>query len=151
MDDETKRVKAWRHQLQRAFLPKDKKITEKDVENQHETFEIVEAANITEQQLRDTKINKVMKRIVALEEIPLDDVHRFKERAEALVNKWNALQSGSSGAGAGATAPTSTSAAPANSDGESKPQSTGGANGHNNDVGDLTEVQDDPAVNDSAL
>ncbi|CAO1627140.1 unnamed protein product [Sympodiomycopsis kandeliae] len=90
-DDPSRLVRAWRHTMQRAFLPKDRMPTEQDVEYQGEMFTVVEKADITAEQLRTTKINKVMRKIVGLEKIPLDETHHFRERAEALLARWNAV------------------------------------------------------------
>jgi len=51
---------------------------------------------MTVEQLRASKIGKVMKRIVSLPGvIPRDDEFKFRERANALVNKWaNVLSNG---------------------------------------------------------
>lgn len=68
-----------------------------DLEPQGDMFTTVEKADITADQLRETKINKVMRKIIGLERIPLDEVHHFRERAEALISKWNVLLSGSGG------------------------------------------------------
>lgn len=93
-EEATKRVRNWRHALQRAFLPKDRLPLKEDVKDQDVVFLTVENSDITADQLKATKIGKVMRKILSLESIPLDDVHHFRRRAEALVAKWNAIQSG---------------------------------------------------------
>lgn len=102
-----------------------------DVENQDQTFTVVEKADITADQLRETKIGKVMRKIVGLEEIPLDDVHHFRERAEALLARW---------------AQTSQAGAPANGDAEAKdedgPAKSNDQPGQDH-PGDLTELPQD--------
>jgi len=55
----------------------------------HKTMQQVEEyEGITADILRNTKIGKVMRRIIALGDIPRDDEFKFKERAEKLCDKW---------------------------------------------------------------
>lgn len=92
LDPQTKKVREWRHKLQRAFLSKDGVIKPEDMEAQDATLKIVEAYDeITPEQLKATKIGKVMKRIHQLPEVPKDDQFHFRERAGALMNKWGAI------------------------------------------------------------
>ncbi|CAO1630640.1 unnamed protein product [Parajaminaea phylloscopi] len=167
LDEATKRVRNWRHALQRAFLPKDRLPSEEDVKDQDTTFSTVEKADITADQLKATKIGKVMRKILGLDDIPLDDVHHFRRRAEALVAKWNAVQNGqSTNEGAGEEgvpanskseeaaegqqdAATEKPAASPNANGKhGKDEPNGSAEADGNaaadaDVGDLTELKDD--------
>lgn len=115
----------------------------------HTVFETVEQADITADQLKATKIGKVMRKIIGLSSVPLDDVHHFKSRAEALVNKWNQVQAGGSSSSDGAAKPTSSSA-PAQDKTEAAAETNGnGADSSKvgaadaTDVGDLTELKDD--------
>lgn len=41
--------------------------------------------------IRETKIHKVLKAILKLEEIPKEDEFKFKPRSQALLDKWNKL------------------------------------------------------------
>lgn len=92
LDPQTKKVREWRHKLQRAFLPKDGTVREEDMEAQDATLKLVEAyEQVTPEQLRATKIAKVVKRIPQLPSIPLDDKYHFRERAEALLVRWAAI------------------------------------------------------------
>lgn len=92
LDPQTKKVREWRHKLQRAFLSKDGVIREEDMEAQDGTFKIIEAYDdITPEQLKVTKIGKVVKRIHQLPEIPKDDVYHFRERASALMARWSSV------------------------------------------------------------
>ena len=43
--------------------------------------------------IRLTKINKVLKAILKLDNIPKEDEFRFKPRSQALLDKWNKLLS----------------------------------------------------------
>ncbi|KAK0523427.1 hypothetical protein OC842_006153 [Tilletia horrida] len=118
MSPETKQVKNWRHQLQRAFLgktaPKDS-----EMPAMAEIFTQVEAHAMSEDALKQTKIGKVMKKITqAKEEIPRDAEFKFKERAEELCKKWKHI---SSGDGAAADSPAQDKPA---AGGDAKPPST---------------------------
>ncbi|PWN27932.1 hypothetical protein BDZ90DRAFT_231708 [Jaminaea rosea] len=147
LDEDTKKVRNWRHSLQRAFLPKDRAANEEDVKDQHTIFSTVESADITSEQLKATKIGKVMRKIIGLSSVPLDEVHHFKQRAEALVNKWNAVQAGGSAA---SPAIGETKAAEAKTEGTNGNGSQSAASAPapadasaSADVGDLTELKDD--------
>lgn len=92
LDPATKRVREWRHKLQRAFLNKEGVIAAGDMDTQHATFQTVEAYNeMTPEQLKVTKIGKVMKRIHQLPEIPRDDEFHFRQRAGELMSRWGAI------------------------------------------------------------
>ena len=92
LDPQTRKVREWRHKLQRAFLAKDGVIRAEDMDAQDATLKIVEAYDdITPEQLKITKIGKVIKRIHQLPEIPRDDEFHFRERAGALMTKWSAV------------------------------------------------------------
>lgn len=55
--------------------------------------------------IRATKINKVLKAILKLENIPKEDEFQFKARSQALLDKWNKLLTAEGAAGAPAAAP----------------------------------------------
>lgn len=50
--------------------------------------------------IRATKINKVLKAILKLENIPKEDEFQFKARSQALLDKWNKLLTAEGAAGA---------------------------------------------------
>ena len=92
LDPATRKVREWRHKLQRAFLSKAGVIVAEDMDAQDATFKTVEAyQDMTVDQLKATKIGKVMKRIYQLPEIPRDDEFHFRERAGELMKRWSAL------------------------------------------------------------
>ena len=92
LDPATRKVREWRHRLQRAFLSKGGVIVARDMDAQDATFKTVEAyTDMTVDQLKSTKIGKVMKRIQQLADIPRDDEFHFRERAGELMKKWSAL------------------------------------------------------------
>lgn len=57
--------------------------------------------------IRATKINKVLKAILKLDNIPKEDEFQFKARSQALLDKWNKLLTaeGAAGAAPAAAAP----------------------------------------------
>ena len=92
LDPATRKVREWRHKLQRAFLSKAGVIVAEDMDAQDATFKTVEAyQDMTVDQLKATKIGKVMKRIYQLPDIPRDDEFHFRERAGELMKRWSAL------------------------------------------------------------
>ncbi|KAL4402852.1 hypothetical protein ACI68E_000626 [Malassezia pachydermatis] len=92
LDPATRKVREWRYKLQRAFLNKGGVIVASDMDAQDATFKTVEAyTDMTVEQLKTTKIGKVMKRIHQLPDVPHDDKFHFRERAGALVKKWGTL------------------------------------------------------------
>ncbi|WFD32098.1 hypothetical protein MSPP1_003140 [Malassezia sp. CBS 17886] len=94
-DPATRKVREWRHRLQRAFLNKDGVIVPEDMENQDVAFKVVEAyTDMTADQLKATKIGKVMKRIHQLADVPRDDEFHFRQRAGDLMVRWGAILGG---------------------------------------------------------
>ena len=72
-----------------GFLSKTGTISAADMDAQDTTFKTVEAyQDMTVEQLRGSKIGKVMKRIHHLPEIPRDDEFHFRERAGKLMKEW---------------------------------------------------------------
>ncbi len=51
--------------------------------------------------IRTTKIHKVLKAMIKLPSIPLDEVHHFKDRSVALLGKWNEILSADTTGGSG--------------------------------------------------
>ncbi|KAJ9475129.1 ISWI one complex protein 4 [Pseudozyma hubeiensis] len=95
LDPETKKVKEWRHKVQKVFLGRDGTISAEDMPSADATFKTVEEYDgMTADHLRTTKIGKVMKRVMQLSDIPRDDEFHFKARAEKLCAKWGAIMAG---------------------------------------------------------
>lgn len=95
LDPETKKVKEWRHKVQKVFLGKDGTINPEEMPAADSTFKTVEEYDgMTTEHLRTTKIGKVMKRVMQLSEIPRDDEFHFRDRAEKLCAKWGAIMAG---------------------------------------------------------
>ncbi|KDN51427.1 hypothetical protein K437DRAFT_254839 [Tilletiaria anomala UBC 951] len=101
----SKKVKGWRHELQRNFLGKDG-VLKDSMDKSGEVFETLEAyTDMTQKQLQDSKILKVLKKIIGLKdgEIPADaeSKYNFKSRADKLYSKWaDTLASGNSSSAA---------------------------------------------------
>ena len=80
----------YRHKLQRGFLSRDTvpKVEEmksmSDFLGELETFVDLEGSII-----RVTKIHKVLKQMIKLENIPLEEDFKFKDRSARLLAKWN--------------------------------------------------------------
>ncbi|CAD6884350.1 unnamed protein product [Tilletia caries] len=81
-------VKRWRHRVQKAFFgkapPKDA-----DMPAMAEIFQQVEAHQMSEEALKQSKLGKVMKKIAKTkDDYPQESKFRFKERAEELYKRW---------------------------------------------------------------
>ncbi|KAG8897611.1 hypothetical protein FRB99_008044 [Tulasnella sp. 403] len=145
-DPEAVRVKEWRHRLQRAFLTTKSPVAS-DMPALDQIFHTVETyENLTIDYLQFSKIGKVMRRIASLQEIPRDDEFHFRDRAQTLVTKWQAIiakaeqeakdkESEAATNGKPAEAPTS-GVTPTEKSGESK----AGANGVANGKGDQMDI-----------
>ncbi|ODN94654.1 hypothetical protein L198_04795 [Cryptococcus wingfieldii CBS 7118] len=82
------KVKGWRHLLQKAFLGESMPSAE-SIHSFDETFrEIENYEQMTIEALQFSKIGKVMRKMVALKNIPKNDKYKFTDRAGALMNKW---------------------------------------------------------------
>ena len=86
----TSPVLYYRHKLQRGFLSRDTvpKAEEmksmSDFLSELETFPDLEGSII-----RTTKIHKVLKQMIKIEHIPLEEEFKFKDRSTRLLSKWN--------------------------------------------------------------
>ncbi|KAI9634104.1 uncharacterized protein MKK02DRAFT_38775 [Dioszegia hungarica] len=87
-DPECRKVKDWRHKLQRAFL--GKALPEADeMPGYDQLFKDIEAyKGMTTDALTYSKIGKVMKKIAAISTIPKDDELKITTRAEKLMKDW---------------------------------------------------------------
>lgn len=134
LDPETKKVKSWRYALQHAFLPRSGAINGAEVQKYDETFKEVERyEGITAMQLRQTKIGKVMKRVVQLKEVPHDEEYHFRQRAQKLCDIWGELIAGS-GAPSGGAAISASSSSKVDAKSEAPPN------------GDKAAIQNEPAT-----
>jgi len=89
-DPEATRIKAVRHQLQKAFLGKTGPLEAEMLESDT-VFKDLESKDISIEYLSYSKIGKVMRHIASLDAItiPRDGEFNFRERAGQLVVKWH--------------------------------------------------------------
>lgn len=81
-----------RHKLQKGLLAKDDSPKESDMKAMSEYVTKLESyADLEVSIIRSTKINKVLKAIIKLPAIPLEDEFHFKDRSSSLLNKWNQI------------------------------------------------------------
>ncbi|KAK3330392.1 PWWP domain-containing protein [Apodospora peruviana] len=106
-----KEVLFLRHKLQKGLLTRDQEPKEDEMKLMSEYIVKLEAfPDLEVSIIRTTKINKVLKAILKLENIPKEQEFKFKERSQVLLDKWNKLLTAD---GAPAAAPASADA-PAN-------------------------------------
>lgn len=58
--------------------------------------------------IKKTKVHKVLKAIIKLDNIPKEEVHNFKSRSTELLNKWNGALASADGESAEKTTPAAT-------------------------------------------
>ncbi|EIN11168.1 hypothetical protein PUNSTDRAFT_118694 [Punctularia strigosozonata HHB-11173 SS5] len=89
----------WRHKLQKAFLGKNPSPDEAMPDVDKLLKEVEEYDGMSIAYLQYSKIGKVMRHVTSKkdDEIPRNDDFKFKERAQALVNKWSTILSASKG------------------------------------------------------
>lgn len=81
-----------RHKLQKGLLSKDQPPVEAEMEGMSAYLTALE--NFTELEasiIRETKINKVLKAILKMENIPREEDFAFKKRSQGLLDRWNKL------------------------------------------------------------
>ncbi|BGP56265.1 hypothetical protein JCM8202v2_003879 [Rhodotorula sphaerocarpa] len=88
-DDPAEVVKSWRHKLQKVFLGKSAPPAS-EMAACGEYFDQMENFEMKEEWLRESKLNKVLKRIALLSDdfIPEEDKYSFRSRSNALAAKW---------------------------------------------------------------
>lgn len=87
-----KEVYYLRHKLQKGLFPKEQQPKADDMPAMAEFFTRLE--NFTEMDasiLRATRIHKLPKAIMRLENIPREDEFTFKSRSSGLLEKWNKI------------------------------------------------------------
>ncbi|KAL8631547.1 hypothetical protein Q9189_002765 [Teloschistes chrysophthalmus] len=85
-----KRILYFRHKLQRGFLSRDIPPKEEEMGTMAEYLTELETYGDLEATIiLNTKINKVLRGMVKIPSIPLDEIHQFKERSLKLLGKWN--------------------------------------------------------------
>jgi hypothetical protein len=95
-----------RHKLQKGLLTKDQEPKEEEMLQMSEYVnKLAGYADLEVSIIRATKINKVLKAILKVPNIPKEDEFQFKPRSQSLLDKWNKLLA-SEGTPAATTAPT---------------------------------------------
>ncbi|KAG9316800.1 hypothetical protein JVU11DRAFT_2865 [Chiua virens] len=94
-DPEARKVREWRHKLQKALLGSKGAPSDEDMpalDHLFSTVEQYEHPNLINF-LSFSKIGKVMRHIAALtpDKVPRDEEYKFRTRAKALVDKWHAI------------------------------------------------------------
>ncbi|KXN91181.1 PWWP domain-containing protein 1 [Leucoagaricus sp. SymC.cos] len=109
-DPEAMKVRDWRHKLQKTFLSHKGLPKDEDMPSIDALFKTVENYDkITIEYLQFSKIGKVMRHIAVLDDdkVPRNDEYNFKNRADALVKKWQQILNANkpNGAASSGTAP----------------------------------------------
>lgn len=96
-----------RHRLQKGFLSRDQAPKDEDMANMADYLKQLEAHEDLEAEvIKKTKVHKVLKAIIKLDNIPKEEEHNFKRRSTELLNKWvGALASVEGEPGSTAAAP----------------------------------------------
>jgi hypothetical protein len=81
-----------RHKLQKGLLTRDQQPKEEEMKQMSEFISKLEGyADLEVSIIRATKINKVLKAILKLAEIPRESEFQFKDRSKSLLEKWNKI------------------------------------------------------------
>ncbi|KAK4237851.1 hypothetical protein C8A03DRAFT_34150 [Achaetomium macrosporum] len=87
-----KEVLFLRHKLQKGLLTRDQEPKEEEMKLMSDYITKLEAfPDLEVSIIRETKINKVLKAILKLENIPKEEEFKFKPRSQVLLDKWNKL------------------------------------------------------------
>lgn len=79
-----------RHKLQKSFLTRDQAPKEEEMKAMAEYLtQLEQFAELEGSIIRKTKINKVLKGIMKLDNIPKEDEFKFKQRSNDLLTAWN--------------------------------------------------------------
>lgn len=80
----------YRHKLQRGFLSRDTVPKVEEMKSMSEFLgELETFVDLEGSIIRVTKIHKVLKQMIKLEHIPLEEDYKFKDRSSKLLSKWN--------------------------------------------------------------
>lgn len=89
---EQKEVLFLRHKLQKGLLTRDQEPKEEEMKGMSDFITKLEGfPDLEVSIIRATKINKVLKAILKLENIPKEQEFNFKSRSQVLLDKWNKL------------------------------------------------------------
>jgi hypothetical protein len=79
-----------RHKLQKGFLSRDQAPKEEEMADMDDYFhQLVAMGDLEANMIRSTKINKVLKAILKLDNIPKNDQYKFTDRSTTLLAEWN--------------------------------------------------------------
>ncbi|KAF1832923.1 hypothetical protein BDW02DRAFT_580802 [Decorospora gaudefroyi] len=85
-----KQILYLRHRLQKGFLSRDQAPKDEDMINMADYLKQLEAYGDLEAEIiKKTKVHKVLRAIIKLEKIPMEEDFEFKRRSNDLLNKWN--------------------------------------------------------------
>ncbi|KAK8019675.1 PWWP domain-containing protein [Apiospora arundinis] len=88
-----------RHRLQKGLLNRESEPKEDEMKSMSEFLTKLETfPDLEVSIIRATKINKVLKAILKLEGIPKEADFQFKTRSQSLLEKWNKILAGETGA-----------------------------------------------------
>ncbi|SCZ89353.1 BZ3500_MvSof-1268-A1-R1_Chr9g10378 [Microbotryum saponariae] len=94
-DPGLKQVRDWRHKLQKVFLSNKNEVplNADEMPKCREYFDAMETFVMKREWLAESKLAKVLKRIVLLNpnQIPDEETYKFRERSTALAQKWASL------------------------------------------------------------
>lgn len=95
-----------RHKLQKGLLTRDQQPKEEEMKQMSEFISKLEGyADLEVSIIRATKINKVLKAILKLAEIPKESEFQFKDRSKSLLEKWNKILESAEQPAASSSAP----------------------------------------------
>ncbi|KAK4449481.1 PWWP domain-containing protein 2 [Podospora aff. communis PSN243] len=101
-----KEVLFLRHKLQKGLLTRDQEPKEEEMKAMSDYIGTLEGyPDLEVSIIRVTKINKVLKAILKLDNIPKEAEFQLKPRSQALLDKWNKLLASDSAPAAAATEP----------------------------------------------
>ncbi|KAL9127301.1 MAG: hypothetical protein Q9217_003788 [Psora testacea] len=85
-----KKVLYYRHKLQRGFLQRDTVPKAEEMKSMADFLSELEGyPDLEGSIIRVTKIHKVLKQMIKLEHIPLEEEFKFKDRSTKLLARWN--------------------------------------------------------------
>jgi cell division protein FtsN len=85
-----KQVLYLRHRLQKGFLSRDQAPKDEDMTSMSEYLKQLEAHEDLEAEvIKKTKVHKVLRAIMKLETIPMEEDFNFKKRSSDLLTKWS--------------------------------------------------------------
>lgn len=94
MEKKQKTILFLRHKLQKGFLSRDQTPKAEDMAQMHDNLgQLEQHPDLETSIIKATKINKVLKGVQKLTDIPREDEFHFKPRCSALLNTWNAAMS----------------------------------------------------------